>query len=73
MWVYHLHAFLVLEDYSWKGIGRSILDPAKPQVAISPRTYHIEGDTSSVSEYEMRRLRLAPAISDLLIRFNLLQ
>lgn len=64
---------LGLENYSWKGIGRSILDPGKPQVAISPRTYHIEGDTTSVSEYEMRRLRLSPAISDLLIRFNLLQ
>lgn len=64
---------LGLEDYSWKGMGRSILDPAKPRVAISPRTHHIEGDTTSVSEYEMRRLRLSPAISDLLIRFNLLQ
>lgn len=60
---------LRLDDYPWKGIGRSILDPDKPPFAIGSQM-NIEGDTTSVSPSEMEHILQARNISDLMIRYN---
>lgn len=60
-----------LDDYTWKGIGQSILDPDKPPFAIGSQM-NIEGDTLNVSADEMEHIRQARNISDLMIRYNYL-
>lgn len=63
---------LGLRDYKWHGLGQSILDPSKPAVAVSPRMV-VKGDTAGVTAARLEHLRQAPGISDLVIRFNILE
>ncbi len=63
---------LGLESFRWSGIGRSILDPEKPGVAIGPRR-NIEGDTTSLSREQLQRMRQSLEISDRIIRFDQLK
>lgn len=63
---------LGLRDYKWHGLGQSILDPSKAAVAVSPRMV-VKGDTTGVTAARLEHLRQAPEISDLVIRFNLLE
>jgi hypothetical protein len=63
---------LGLRDYKWHGLGQSILDPSKPAVAVSPRMV-VKGDTAGITADRLEHLRQAPEISDLVIRFNLLE
>lgn len=58
-----------LEDYVWKGLGKSILSVDKSPFAIAPN-YHIEGDITKVSSSEIDNLKKAYAISDKIIRYN---
>jgi hypothetical protein len=60
---------LSLDDYPWKGLGQSILSPAKPALAIDAQ-HHWEGDPAGVSEATRRHLEEAWRASDLMIRFN---
>lgn len=62
---------LGLRDYKWHGLGQSILDQSKPAVAVSPRMV-VKGDTAGITATRLEHLRQAPGISDLVIRFNLL-
>ena len=63
---------LGLCDYKWHGLGQSILDPSKAAVAVSPRMV-VKGDTAGVTAARLEHLHQAPEISDLIIRFNLLE
>lgn len=63
---------LGLRDYKWHGLGQSILDPSKLAVAVSPRMV-VKGDTAGITADRLEHLRQAPEISDLVIRFNLLE
>lgn len=63
---------LGLRDYKWHGLGQSILDPSKPAMAVSPRMV-VKGDTAGITAARLEHLRQAPEISDLVIRFNLLE
>lgn len=63
---------LGLRDYKWHGLGQSILDPSKAAVAVSPRMV-VKGDTAGITAARLEHLRQAPEISDLIIRFNLLE
>lgn len=62
---------LGLEQYSWHGLGQSILDPKKPAVAIGPKN-NLEGDSLALSDSLQYRLGRSSFVSDRLIRFNLL-
>lgn len=62
---------LGLRDYKWHGLGQSILDPSKAAVAVSPRMV-VKGDTAGITAARLEHLRQTPEISDLIIRFNLL-
>lgn len=61
---------LDLTDYSWHGLGQSILDADKTPAAALP-TLQIVGD--SVTESTRRHLQSAFDISDKIIRFDYLQ
>lgn len=58
-----------LDDYSWKGIGQSILDPDKPPFAIGSQM-NAEGNTLNISPKEREHAEKAHTISDLMIRYN---
>ena len=58
-----------LNDYSWKGLGQSILDEGKHPVAVAP-DMHVEGDAASVPQQEIERLRRAYDISDMMLRYD---
>ena len=58
-----------LDDYSWKGLGQSILDEGKYPVAVAP-DMHVEGDAASVPQQEIERLRRAYDISDMMLRYD---
>ena len=58
-----------LDDYKWKGMGQSILDPTKAPIAIGSNM-DIQGNTKGVSPKEINRLKRAYRVADLLIRFN---
>lgn len=60
-----------LDDYLWKGIGQSILDPDKPPFAIGSQM-NSEGDTQHISVKEREHAEKAYTISDLMIRYNYL-
>ncbi len=62
---------LGLRAYRWHGLGQSILDPSKPAMAVNPRM-SVKGDTTGVDDRRRRHMREMPEISDLIIRFNLL-
>lgn len=56
---------LGLDDYEWKGLGQSILDPSKKGFAVSP-LMKIVGDTDIPAD-ELRHAKEAYEISDLMI------
>ena len=60
-----------LDEYPWRGIGQSILDPDKPPFAIGPQM-NLEGDTCGVLPDQMKHIRCARSVSDLMIRYNYL-
>jgi lipoteichoic acid synthase len=55
-----------LDNYAWKGIGQSILDPNKYPVAVGSNM-NVEG---KAPRREINRLKEAFYISDLMIRYN---
>jgi len=63
---------LGLESYRWSGLGRSILDPENPGVAIGTKG-NIEGDTTILSRGDLLRMRQSQVISDRIIRFDKLK
>lgn len=62
---------LGIEDYDWKGLGSSILDPQRKGYAVAP-DLSIKGDREAVPEKEIASAREAWNISDAAIRFDLL-
>lgn len=62
---------LRLDQYPWKGLGQSILDPAKPAFAVSPQL-QLEGSTEGVSTEIVQHAEKAYAISDWMIRYDYL-
>ncbi len=54
-----------LDDYEWKGMGQSILDPNHPGTAVSPQM-EVVGNTS----VDASRHTKAYDVSDLIIRFD---
>ena len=60
---------LKLTDYQWYGLGYSILNPAKPGVAIDPHG-KMYGDTTGISDKMLRHLSDAWNVSDEIIRYN---
>lgn len=61
-----------LDKYVWRGLGRSIFDPGKPKLAISTDN-NIVGETLSVDSLEMKHIKDARDISDIILKFNLLR
>jgi len=61
---------LGLQGYRWHGLGRSLLDPARPSLAVGS-TLQVAGDTTGRGT-EVDRLRRAHAVSDKIIRYDLL-
>lgn len=55
-----------LDNYAWKGIGQSILDPRKYPVAVGSNM-NVEGKAPAK---EVNRLKEAFYVSDLMIRYN---
>ena len=60
---------LHLDSYQWKGMGQSILDPAKQPAAVGSDNMNVE-KTGNVADKEIKRLTEAHRISDLLIRYD---
>lgn len=58
-----------LDDYEWKGMGQSILDPSRPHFAIGSQG-DVEGDTTNVSPAAIEQARRAFDISDKMIKFD---
>lgn len=65
-----LLALLGLDNYPWRGLGQSILDPAKPAFAVTPHDV-VEGNPPSDSL--LQQAREAYQVSDLIIRFDYLR
>ncbi|RHR53668.1 LTA synthase family protein [Parabacteroides sp. AF17-28] len=66
-----LLSLLGLDNYAWKGLGRSILDPDKKAFAIDPN-YKVVGDAGDVSDEELRFAKDAWTVSDMIIRCDYL-
>jgi phosphoglycerol transferase MdoB-like AlkP superfamily enzyme len=65
-----LMELLGLADYAWKGMGKSIFDPAKKSIAVDAR-HKIYGDTAAgISDGDIRRLKDAWEISDEIVRYD---
>lgn len=62
---------LGLNDYWWRGIGESILNPQKPNYEIDPQL-NVVGDTAGVSEEDLYMAKKAWEISDMIIRYDYL-
>ena len=58
-----------LDNYPWKGMGQSILDPRKYPAAVGSDHMNVE-TTGKVPEKEIKRLTEAHRIADLLIKYN---
>lgn len=58
-----------LDDYPWKGMGQSILDPGKAPFAVGSQM-NIEGDITGVAKEEIRRQEEAYAVADWMIRYD---
>ncbi len=59
-----------LDNYPWKGMGQSILDPQKQPAAVGS-TLDAEAE-GRVSQKEIKHLKEAHYISDIILRYNLL-
>lgn len=60
---------LGLSTYTWRGLGRSILDPEKKGFAIDPRN-QIKGNTTGLSAEEITFAGKGWEISDHIIRYD---
>lgn len=60
---------LQLDNYKWKGIGRSIVDSKPLPVAISP-DYKVEGNPRGITNDMIKHLQNAYTISDMIIRYD---
>ncbi len=58
---------LGLWDYSWHGLGQSILDPTRKAAAMHPMKGRVVGDTRSLTPVEKSHLENSYRISDLII------
>ena len=58
-----------LDNYRWKGMGQSILDPHKYPAAVGSDNMNVE-TSGNVPAKEIERLTKAHRISDLLIRYD---
>jgi phosphoglycerol transferase MdoB-like AlkP superfamily enzyme len=67
-----LQELLHLTDYPWKGLGRSILDPARRGIAVDAR-HKVYGDTTAISPAALRHLKDAWSVSDEIIRYDYLK
>lgn len=63
-----LTAMLGLSDYSWHGMGQSLLDTDRAAYAISMMTGEEVGDTAAMTPQILQMLRSARRISDAAIR-----
>lgn len=61
-----------LDDYKWKGMGQSILDPNKAPFAVGSQM-NIEGDTTGIPKQEIERQERAYAISSRMIKYDVLK
>lgn len=57
---------LRLDNYEWRGMGRSLFDPNRKPFAVSPRM-NIEGNVSNVSEDEIKHYKQGYDIADKII------
>ncbi|MDR0697895.1 MAG: LTA synthase family protein, partial [Tannerella sp.] len=60
---------LGLTDYDWRGLGRSIFDPAKKGIAVDAHN-NVYGDAADVPEDDIRHLSDAWKVSDEMIRYD---
>ena len=60
---------LKLDDFTWKGLGQSILDKRRLPFAVGSRR-NVEGDMQGVSPQAREHAEKAYEVSDLMIRFN---
>jgi phosphoglycerol transferase MdoB-like AlkP superfamily enzyme len=60
---------LGLKDYPWRGLGVSILNPQKVNVAVDPYG-KVYGDTTDVLPSEVQYLKEAWLVSDEIIRYD---
>lgn len=58
-----------LMDYHWHGLGYSIFDPHKPEIAVNAR-YEAFGNFRQTSTYRLNEVKQAWETSDLIIRKN---
>ncbi|MDE5566921.1 MAG: LTA synthase family protein [Muribaculaceae bacterium] len=68
-----LLSFLGLKDYSWQGIGQSILAPDKVPAAVSSMTRELAGDTTGIDKRLIEHWEKSRRISDLIIRNDYLR
>lgn len=62
---------LGLNDYWWRGMGESILDPHRPGFEVDPQL-NVLGDTAGVSKEDIYMAKKAWEISDMIIRYDYL-
>lgn len=68
-----LLSMLDLHRADWLGMGRSAFDPGKPPFAIVSMTGETVGDTTLSSSRDIKHIREARHVSDMLIKYNLLK
>lgn len=61
-----------LDDYKWKGMGQSILDPDKASFAVGSQM-NIEWDVAGIPRQEIERQVRAYAISNRMIKYDVLK
>ena len=61
-----------LNDYPWKGMGNSVLNPSFPGIAVGSLD-DLQGDTTQLDSERIADIKQARNISDLILRFNLLE
>lgn len=66
-----LLALMQLDDYYWKGFGRSLFSPEPPRFAISSMTEEVVGDTVGIDAERFLHQSEARDISGLIIRCDL--
>lgn len=64
---------LQLDDYSWHGLGQSVLDPRKPAFAIASSDNSVEGDTAAINPALLENIFRSRDISDLILRHDMLR
>ncbi len=62
---------LGVSDDEWRGVGVSILDPSRPEVAFSIIPPKMEGDASPNSQEEIEHIKAAQSVSELIIIHDL--